>query len=43
LITYPDAYHEILNDLDQEKVRKDIISWLDQKVKELKAKWKFYG
>lgn len=38
LITYPDAYHEILNDLDQEKVRKDIISWLDQKVKELKAK-----
>ena len=38
LITYPGAYHEILNDLDQEKVRKDIISWLDQKVKELKAK-----
>jgi acylglycerol lipase len=35
LITYPDAYHEILNDLDQEKVRKDIIKWLDNKVKEL--------
>jgi hypothetical protein len=29
--------------LDQEKVRKDIVSWLDQKVKELKSSWRFYG
>lgn len=35
IITYPDAYHEILNDIDQEKVRKDIVKWLDNKVKEL--------
>ncbi len=35
LITYPKSYHEILNDLDQEIVRKDIIKWLDKKVKEL--------
>ena len=33
LITYPKSYHEILNDLDQDKVRKDIINWLDLKVK----------
>ncbi|MFA5471359.1 MAG: alpha/beta hydrolase, partial [Acholeplasmataceae bacterium] len=35
LITYPDAYHEILNDLDQETVREDIINWLNDKSKEL--------
>lgn len=35
LIIYPKSYHEILNDLDQEIVRKDIIKWLDKKVKEL--------
>ncbi len=35
IITYPNAYHEILNDLDQEQVRKDILDWLNEKVKEL--------
>ena len=35
IITYPGSFHEILNDLDQETVRKDIINWLNQKVKEL--------
>jgi alpha-beta hydrolase superfamily lysophospholipase len=33
LITYPESYHEILNDLDQELVRKDIIKWLNKKSK----------
>ena len=33
IITYPDSYHEILNDLDQELVRKDIVKWLDKKTK----------
>lgn len=35
IITYPGSYHEILNDLDQAIVRKDIIKWLDKKTKEL--------
>ena len=35
IITYPDAYHEILNDLCQEDVRADMITWLDDKIKEL--------
>jgi alpha-beta hydrolase superfamily lysophospholipase len=33
IITYPESYHEILNDLDQELVRKDIIKWLNKKSK----------
>ncbi len=35
IITYKDAYHEILNDIGQEKVREDMINWLNLKVKEL--------
>lgn len=31
LITYPDAYHEIFNDLDREKTFADVIHWLDQR------------
>lgn len=30
LITYPDAYHEIFNDIDREKAFGDVISWLNQ-------------
>lgn len=30
LITYPDAYHEIFNDLDREKTFADVILWLNQ-------------
>ena len=30
LITYPDAYHEIFNDLDKEKTYTDVISWLNE-------------
>lgn len=30
LITYPDAYHEIFNDLDREKTFGDVIAWLDE-------------
>ncbi|MCK9235054.1 MAG: lysophospholipase [Acholeplasmataceae bacterium] len=37
LILYPEAYHEILNDYGQEKVREDIVSWLTLKAKEEKA------
>lgn len=29
IIVYDDSYHEILNDLDKEKVMNDIVSWLD--------------
>ncbi len=28
LIVYPESYHEILNDLDKEKVMQDIVDWL---------------
>ena len=31
IITYPDAYHEILNDLCKEQVMADIVAWLDQR------------
>lgn len=34
LITYPDNYHEIFNDLDKEKVYKDVVTWLDERTKE---------
>lgn len=30
LITYPEAYHEIFNDLDKEKTFGDVIAWLDE-------------
>lgn len=29
LITYPDAYHEVFNDLDREKAFRDLVGWLD--------------
>jgi len=29
LITYPNNYHEIFNDLDKEKVYQDVVSWLN--------------
>ena len=29
VITYPDAYHEIFNDLDRERVIGDLLGWLD--------------
>jgi alpha-beta hydrolase superfamily lysophospholipase len=30
LITYPDAYHEIFNDLDREKTFEDVMNWLKE-------------
>lgn len=32
LITYDNNYHEIYNDMDQEKAFKDVIKWLDERV-----------
>lgn len=32
LIMYPESYHEILNDLDKDKVMQDMVSWLDKHV-----------
>jgi alpha-beta hydrolase superfamily lysophospholipase len=29
LITYPNAYHEIFNDLDREQAFRDLVGWLD--------------
>ncbi len=29
LITYPEAYHEVFNDLDREQVIRDLAGWLD--------------
>lgn len=29
LILYPESYHEIFNDLDQEKVFEDVVNWLN--------------
>jgi alpha-beta hydrolase superfamily lysophospholipase len=29
IITYPDAYHEIFNDLDRDQVIRDLAGWLD--------------
>lgn len=34
LITYPDNYHEIFNDLDKEKVFKDLQAWLDERAEQ---------
>ncbi len=33
LITYPEAYHEIFNDIDREKTFTDVITWLDEHTK----------
>lgn len=33
LMTYPEGYHEIFNDLDQEKAFKDVIAWLNEQKK----------
>ena len=32
-MTYPDAYHEIFNDLEREKAFKDVIEWLNNHTK----------
>ena len=32
LIEYPDAYHEIFNDLGREKVIADLVAWLERRV-----------
>ena len=31
LITYPDAYHEVFNDIDREKTFSDVIHWLNER------------
>jgi alpha-beta hydrolase superfamily lysophospholipase len=33
MILYPGSYHEIYNDLDQDKVFDDTIIWLDEHIK----------
>lgn len=33
IITYPDAYHEIFNDIDRETTFLDVINWLDERLK----------
>ena len=33
IITYPDAYHEIFNDLEREKTFQDVITWLEEHTK----------
>lgn len=34
LIVYPNLFHEILNEVNKDKVINDILNWLDKKVKE---------
>jgi alpha-beta hydrolase superfamily lysophospholipase len=29
ILTYPEAYHEIFNDLDRDQVIRDLTGWLD--------------
>ena len=29
VITYPDAYHEVFNDLDRDRAIRDLVRWLD--------------
>ena len=31
-LVYPDARHEIFNELQQDEVRADILSWLDTRI-----------
>jgi alpha-beta hydrolase superfamily lysophospholipase len=33
IITYPDAYHEIFNDLERDKTFQDVITWLEEHTK----------
>jgi len=31
LVTYPNAYHEIFNDIDREKTFMDVLEWLSER------------
>jgi alpha-beta hydrolase superfamily lysophospholipase len=32
MLVYPDARHEIFNELQQEQVRADVLAWLDARI-----------